>query len=101
MNAEDAEALNALGMVLLASEEYENAIDTFYQVIKGTRDSSLLAESYNNIGKAHMKDKGHIQVLAREKLIPILIRLKSSINRDLKIIFLKMIWDKSPKPNKR
>jgi tetratricopeptide (TPR) repeat protein len=41
----------------------DRAIDTFYQVIKNTTDSALLAQAYNNIGKTYYKKKEYRKAL--------------------------------------
>ena len=40
MKPEDTEALFALGIIYMKKEMYDNAMDTFYQVVKGTGERS-------------------------------------------------------------
>ncbi len=51
----DAEALFSLGLLYAKKEMHDRAIDTFYQAIRATNDSKVIAESYNNIGKCYYK----------------------------------------------
>lgn len=51
----DREALYALGVIYYKKGLYERAIETFYQVIKGSSDSKEIARSYNNIGKSYFQ----------------------------------------------
>ena len=51
----DAEALFSLGLLYAKKEMHDKAIDTFYQAIRATNDSKVIAESYNNIGKCYYK----------------------------------------------
>ncbi len=53
----DPESLLALGIIYSKMEMHDSAIDTFYQVLKSTTDSGLLAEAYNNIGKSYYEKK--------------------------------------------
>ena len=46
----DSEALFSLGKVYIKKKMYDKAIETFYQSIKATNDSRLIADSYNHIG---------------------------------------------------
>jgi len=57
MKPGDPDALLALGIVYAEKSMHEKAIETFYQVIKSTRDSGKIGESYNNIGKNYYKLK--------------------------------------------
>ena len=59
----DAEALLSFGFLLTKKGQSERAIDTFYQVIKNTADSLLIAQAYNNIGKTHYKNKDYKRAL--------------------------------------
>ncbi len=54
---EDTEALFALGVIYSKRGMYDRSIDTFYQVVKSSRDAKFVAEAYNNIGKAYYKKK--------------------------------------------
>lgn len=49
----DPEALLSFGILLGKKGQPDRAIDTFYQIIKNTTDSKLIAQAYNNIGKTH------------------------------------------------
>lgn len=51
----DKDALTALGIMYYKRGSYDQAIETFYQVLKSTQDAAASAEAYNNIGKAHYK----------------------------------------------
>jgi tetratricopeptide (TPR) repeat protein len=51
----DADSLFSLGILYSKKEMYDKAIDTFYQAMRATRDSKLIAEAHNNIGKCHFK----------------------------------------------
>ncbi len=51
----DSGALLSMGIIYLKKEMYDRAIDTFYQAIKSSNDSKIIAESYNNIGKSYYK----------------------------------------------
>lgn len=55
----DSEALYALGIILMKNEQMEKAIETFYQALKGAKDTKVKAEIYNNIGKAYYKQKDY------------------------------------------
>ena len=57
MKPGDPEALLSMGTLHFKEEMYDKAIETFYQVIKSTRDASLIAESYNNIGKSYYQKR--------------------------------------------
>ncbi len=63
MKPEDKEALFALGIIYMKKEMYDNAMDTFYQVVKGTSDSKLVADAYNNIGKCYFKKRQYKKAL--------------------------------------
>ncbi|MBN2039116.1 MAG: tetratricopeptide repeat protein [Spirochaetes bacterium] len=56
----DAEALISLGNVYYKKGMLDEAIDTFYMVISSSRDSRIIAEAYNNIGKSY-HNKGEYQ----------------------------------------
>jgi len=53
----DPEALLAMGTLYYKRKMYENAIDTYYQVLQATNDSKLIAEAYSNIGNCHYEQK--------------------------------------------
>lgn len=57
MEPANPDALLAMGIIYAKREMHEKAIDTFYQVIRATRDSSIISESYNNIGKSYYQQK--------------------------------------------
>jgi tetratricopeptide (TPR) repeat protein len=46
----DAEALQSLGIIYSRKGAYDRAIESFYQVIKSSRENSLTAQAYNQIG---------------------------------------------------
>jgi tetratricopeptide (TPR) repeat protein len=50
---DDPDALMALGMVYARMEMHERAIESYYQSIKASRDSKMIAECYNNMGKSY------------------------------------------------
>ena len=53
IKSDDPDALMALGMVYSRMEMHERAIEYYYQSIKAARESSMIAECYNNIGKSY------------------------------------------------
>ncbi|HON77863.1 MAG TPA: tetratricopeptide repeat protein [Spirochaetota bacterium] len=59
----DADALFALGVIYYRKEMMEQAIDTFYQVVRATRDVKRIADAYNNIGMAYYKKKDYKRAL--------------------------------------
>ena len=59
----DVNALFSMGIIYSKKREFDQAIDTFYQVIKGTQDSKLIAESYHNIGKCYYQQKEYKKAL--------------------------------------
>jgi len=61
---DDPEALYAYGGLLARKNRQEKAIETFYQVIKGTRDKNLLARAYNSIGKSYFSQEEYRKALA-------------------------------------
>jgi len=63
MKPEDPQALLALGIIYMKKERYDSAMDTFYQVIKGSNDSKLIADAYNNIGKCYFKKREYKKAL--------------------------------------
>ncbi len=63
MKPEDTEALFALGIIYMKKEMYDKATDTFYQVVKGANDSTLVADAYNNIGKCYYKKRQYKKAL--------------------------------------
>ncbi|HOK91650.1 MAG TPA: tetratricopeptide repeat protein [Spirochaetota bacterium] len=68
LKQDDADALLALGIIYSRKEMYEKAIETFYQSLKVSRDSKMIAECYNNIGKCYYQVKDYkraIQAFAK------------------------------------
>jgi len=63
MKPDDPESLYALGIVYMKKEMYDSAIDTFYQVVRGSSDNRLVAEAYHNIGKCHFKRRQYKKAL--------------------------------------
>jgi tetratricopeptide (TPR) repeat protein len=63
MKPEDPEALFALGIIYMKKEMYDNAMDTFYQVVKSAGENKLVADAYNNIGKCYFKKKQYKKAL--------------------------------------
>ncbi len=63
MKPDDPQGLLALGIIYMKKEKYDNAMDTFYQVVKGAGDPKLVADAYNNIGKCHFKKKQYKKAL--------------------------------------
>ena len=63
MKPDDAEGLFALGIIYMKKEMYDKATDTFYQVVKGTGDSRLVGDAYNNIGKCYFKKRQYKKAL--------------------------------------
>jgi tetratricopeptide (TPR) repeat protein len=64
----DAEGLLSFGILLAKKGQNSRAIDSFYQVIKNTAESQMIAQAYNNIGKTYYKDKDYkkaVQAFAR------------------------------------
>ncbi len=57
MKPADPRALISLGIIFSRKEMYDRAIDTFYQALRNTNDSTLTADIYNNIGKNYFKKK--------------------------------------------
>jgi tetratricopeptide (TPR) repeat protein len=51
----DREALYALGVIYYKKQMYERAIESFYQVVKGSSDPKQTAKAYNNIGKSYFQ----------------------------------------------
>ncbi|MBN1498904.1 MAG: tetratricopeptide repeat protein [Spirochaetes bacterium] len=51
------EALLTLGNIYYERGSFNNAIETYYQVIKSTNSNSITATAYNNMGKAYYKMK--------------------------------------------
>jgi len=51
----DPQALFSMGILYERKKMNDKAIDTFYQAIRATNDSKVIAESYNNIGKCYYK----------------------------------------------
>jgi len=63
MEPEDKDALFALGIIYMKKEMYDNAMDTFYQVVKGSNEPKMTADAYNNIGKCHFKKRQYKKAL--------------------------------------
>jgi len=63
MKPDDPESLYALAIVYMKKEMYDSAIDTFYQVVRGSSDNRLVAEAYHNIGKCHFKRRQYKKAL--------------------------------------
>ncbi len=59
----DPEALLSFGVLLVKKGQQDRAVDTFYQVIKNTTDSSFTAKAYNNIGKTYFAQKNYQKAL--------------------------------------
>lgn len=59
----DNDALLTFAILLAKKGQQDRAIDTFYQVIKNTRDSATLAKAYNNIGKTYFAQKDYKKAL--------------------------------------
>ncbi len=59
----DPDALMSFGILYARKEMTDRAIDTFYQVIKNTQDSGMIAQAYNNIGKIHFRKKEYRKAL--------------------------------------
>jgi len=59
----DPEALYALGIIYSKKEMHNRAIETFYQALKATRNKSLSAQCYNNIGKSYYNLKKYRDAL--------------------------------------
>lgn len=51
----DSQALYALGIIYYKKELYDQAIESFYQVVKASREQEETAKAYNNIGKSYFK----------------------------------------------
>ncbi|MDA3899268.1 MAG: tetratricopeptide repeat protein [Spirochaetes bacterium] len=55
----EPETLYALGIIYYKKTLYDQAIEAFYQVIKGSNESKEIAEAYNYIGKSYYKLKDY------------------------------------------
>ena len=53
----DPDSLLALGAIYSAREMHDQAIETFYQALKNTSDTRLVAETYNSIGRSYYSKK--------------------------------------------
>jgi len=51
----DPEAFQALGIIYERKGAYDQAIESFYQVIKSSRENTLIAQAYNQIGICYYK----------------------------------------------
>jgi|GEM_PF-3194158 len=63
MQPGDTEALYALGVIYYNRMMYDKAIETFYQIVKASKDEAETAKAYNNIGKSHFQKKEYRQAL--------------------------------------
>lgn len=59
----DPEALQALGIIYERKGAYDQAIESFYQVIKSSRDNSLIGQAYNQIGICYYKKNEYKKAL--------------------------------------
>ncbi|HEY1405465.1 MAG TPA: tetratricopeptide repeat protein, partial [Spirochaetota bacterium] len=59
----DPEALQSLGIIYERKGAYEQAIESFYQVIKSSRDNTLLGQAYNQIGICYYKKTDYKKAL--------------------------------------
>lgn len=59
----DPDALFATGVVYYRRQMYDQAIETFYQVVRATRDSRRIADAYNNIGMAYYSKSDYRRAL--------------------------------------
>lgn len=63
MKPGDPEALYSLGVIYYRKEMSEKAIDTFYQVVRATRDGRRIADAYNYIGMSYYKKGSYRKAL--------------------------------------
>jgi tetratricopeptide (TPR) repeat protein len=63
MKPDDPQALLALGIIYMKKERYDNAMDTFYQVVKSAGEPKIVADAYNNIGKCYYKKRQYKKAL--------------------------------------
>lgn len=63
MKPGDPDALFSLGILHSRKGECDKAIETFYQVLKATSESGLLADTYNNIGRCQYKKRQYKKAL--------------------------------------
>ena len=59
----DPEALFSLGIIYERKKMNDRAIETFYQVVKSTSESGLLADTYNHMGKCYYQKKMYKKAL--------------------------------------
>jgi len=59
----DPDALFATGVVYYRRQMFDQAIETFYQVVRATRDSRRIADAYNNIGMAYYSKSDYRRAL--------------------------------------
>jgi tetratricopeptide (TPR) repeat protein len=59
----DAESLQSLGVVYYRRGSYDKAIESFYQVIKSSREKPLLGQAYNHIGMCYYKKADYKKAL--------------------------------------
>ncbi len=55
----NTETLYALGIIYYKKQLYDQAVESFYQVIKGSRDNQETARAYNYIGKSYFKKEDY------------------------------------------
>lgn len=63
LKSNDSEALFALGIIYYRKDMHDRAIESFLQCVRTSKDSSLTAEAYNNIGKCHYKRREYKRAL--------------------------------------
>ncbi|MGL4370832.1 MAG: tetratricopeptide repeat protein, partial [Spirochaetota bacterium] len=51
----DPETLQSLGVIYYRKGAYDKAVESFYQVIKASRDKALLGQAYNHIGMCYYR----------------------------------------------
>ncbi len=56
MKPGDPEALHSLGVIYYRKEMADKAIDTFYQVVRASRDPARVADAYNYIGMSYYRN---------------------------------------------
>jgi tetratricopeptide (TPR) repeat protein len=59
----DAETLQSLGVVYYRRGSYDKAIESFYQVIKSSRNKPLLGQAYNQIGMCYYRKADYKKAL--------------------------------------
>lgn len=63
MKPGDSEALYSLGVIYYRKEMSDKAIDTFYQVVRASRDPGRIADAYNYIGMSYYKKGSYRKAL--------------------------------------